>query len=116
MGSRKLNGPCLRYEIGTCMQTRWIVWFNGPFPCGEWSDLAIARSSLVHLLESWERHIADAGHLDSNSSAVTPTRHHLFIDRQRATVRDRHETVNERLKNWVILSQRYRHPLENMVL
>ena len=92
--SHKFNGPGLRYEIGVCIQTGWIVWLNGPFPCGEWSDLAIARSSLAHLLESWERYIADGGYLDSYGSAVTPTGHHLFIDRQRATVRARHETVN----------------------
>ena len=57
----KLNGPGVRYEIGTCIQTGWIVWANGPFPCGEWSDLAIVRSSLMHLLESWERCVADGG-------------------------------------------------------
>lgn len=57
----KLNGLGLRCEIGMHMQTGWIVWVNGPFPCGEWSDLAISRFSLAHLSQPWERCIADGG-------------------------------------------------------
>ena len=102
----------MRYEFGICIQTGWIVWVNGPYPAGEWSDLAIARSSLMQLLEPWERFIADGGYRDRSGSAVTPTGQHAFHDRQRATVRARQETVHGRLKCWGALSQRCRHGLQ----
>lgn len=44
--SHNFNGPSVRYEIAVCIQTGWIVWINGPFPCGT-PDLCIARSGLV---------------------------------------------------------------------
>ena len=31
--SHKFNGPGIKYEVGTCIQTGEIVWFRGPFPC-----------------------------------------------------------------------------------
>ena len=42
--SHKFKGPGLKYELGICIQTGWICWWNGPFPCGN-PDLAIARIS-----------------------------------------------------------------------
>ena len=36
--SHKFRGPGLRYEIGVCIKTGWIVWVNGPFPAGAWPD------------------------------------------------------------------------------
>jgi hypothetical protein len=41
--SHKFKGPGQRYEVGLCIQTDWIVWVNGPFPCGSHSDIKIAR-------------------------------------------------------------------------
>ena len=52
------------YEIGVCIQTGWIVWKNGPFPCGSWSDLKIAREWLVHELLDDDKCVADLGYLD----------------------------------------------------
>jgi len=39
-----------------------IVWRNGPFPCGEWSDIRIAREALTHELEDEEKALADCGY------------------------------------------------------
>ena len=47
--SKKFKGPGVRYEVGICIQTGWIVWLNGPFPCGEFPDLKIAKMELVHM-------------------------------------------------------------------
>ena len=60
--TKKFKGPGLRYEVGVCIQTGWIVWINGPFPCGEWPDLNIAMASVVHMLEGDERIVADSGY------------------------------------------------------
>ena len=110
--SHKINGPGVRYEIGYCIQNGWIVWVNGPYPCGDWTDLAIFRHCLQQLLDVGERCICDGGYRDSSGATLTPTGHHTCADRQRSTVRARHETGNERFKNWGILTQQHRHPLE----
>jgi hypothetical protein len=57
--SHKLNGPGLRYEIAICIQTGEPVWINGPFPCGSWPDLRIARNALVDALDAGEYYLAD---------------------------------------------------------
>ena len=88
--SHKFNGPGLRYEIGVCIQTGWIVWVNGPYPAGQWPDLRIARGSLNQLLDAGERFIADGGYRDSHGPAITPTVRHEYVDRMKAHARARH--------------------------
>lgn len=39
--TKKFKGPGLRFEVSVSVQTGWIVWVNGPFPCGSWPDLKI---------------------------------------------------------------------------
>jgi len=56
--SHKFHHAGVRYEIGICIATGWIVWINGPFPCGAWPDLRIARSSLHDALFNDEMYIA----------------------------------------------------------
>jgi hypothetical protein len=48
--SHKFKGPGVRYEVGVCIQTGHMCWVNGPYPCGEWTDLKIARSCIVEML------------------------------------------------------------------
>lgn len=48
--SHKFKGPGLRYVLGVNIQLGHIVWTNGPFPCGHWSDIKIARNCLVDLM------------------------------------------------------------------
>ena len=115
--TKKFRGPGLRYEVGICIQTGWICWVNGPFPCGAWPDLRIARSALHLALCAGEMYIADGGYAEGdelgadNHHAITPTGYHDFEDRQRATVRARHETVNKRFKTFGALKNIWRHEL-----
>lgn len=110
--SHKMNGPGVRYEVGICIQTGVPVWTNGPFPCGGWSDIKIARHALVDALDPGEYYVADGGYRDGNQYSVTPTGRHNFDDRQKAAVRARHETYNKRLKDWGALREKYRHDLQ----
>ena len=48
--SHKFNGPGLRYEVALCIRTGDIVWVNGGLPCGEWSDLRLARNAFIDSL------------------------------------------------------------------
>jgi hypothetical protein len=111
-----MNGPGVRYEIAICIQTGVPVWTNGPYPCGSWPDLRIARHALVDAFDPGEYYIADGGYRDGGQWSVTPTGRHEFSDRQQAVVRARHESYNKRLKDWGALNQKYRHSLESHTL
>ena len=43
--SHKFKGAGLRYEVGVCIQTGFIVWISGPFRDGQWPDLSIFQRS-----------------------------------------------------------------------
>ena len=55
----KFKGAGLRYEVGVCIQTGDIVWFNGPYPCGWGPDIKIFNQKLRHLLLPYEKVMAD---------------------------------------------------------
>lgn len=111
--SHKFNGPGLRYEVALCIKTGFIVWVNGPFECGLWSDIKIFRNSLKTFLDHGERVEADDGYIgDEPEFCKTPGGFSSRSDKQnqfRMRLRSRHETVNARLKNFGILQQTYRH-------
>jgi hypothetical protein len=49
----------LTYKIVIAIQSGYIVWKNGPYPCGTYPDLTIARHKLLHKLLPGEKFIAD---------------------------------------------------------
>ena len=110
--SHKFKGPGVRYEVAVCIQTGWIVWVNGPYPCGSWPDLKIARHRLVHKLVPGEKFVADGGYRDGGVYADTPSGLNTPEQRQKRLVRARHETVNSRFKNFNVLNKPYRHRLQ----
>lgn len=74
--------------------------------------MRIARESLISCLDPGEKYIGDGGYYDGEQWSDTPTGLHEFSDRQKSVVRARHETINRRFKQWGILKEVYRHPLE----
>ena len=110
--SHKINRAAVRYEVAVGIANGYIVWVNGPFPAGEYSDVTIARRGLVHFLNHNEYYIADGGYRDGNQYSITPSGRRSYRDRQMAVIRSRHETINSRLKQWNILAVMFRHPLE----
>lgn len=111
--SHKFKGPGLRYEIGLCIQTGWIVWVNGPYPCGSHPDLKIARDWIFLELGNDEMVLADGGYNDGRNHAETPTGLNNADQKMKKEARARHETVNGRIKNFRILSNVYRNKIEN---
>ena len=97
----------------TCIQTGWIVWINGPFPCGAWNDLKIALNDLVHMFVGDERAVADSGYRGHPHFFDTPWKYldNVHQKTRKAQARARHECVNRRFKQWGALSQRFRHSL-----
>jgi hypothetical protein len=110
--SHKFKGPGLRYEVGVCIQTGYICWVNGPFPCGTWTDLKIARSLLVHKIGLDEMCLADGGYRDGYTNFETPTGLNNYDQRMKKLARARHETINSRLKYFKVLSGTFHHELE----
>ena len=45
-----------------------MVWVQGPYPCGLYPDLGIARDGLIGCLEPGERVIADSGYRGNHIS------------------------------------------------
>jgi hypothetical protein len=88
--------------FNTNIATGWIVCVNGPFPCGRYTDLKIAKSALHHILDHGERYIADGGYV--THQALNP--HDAFSHEERMYMqicRTRHETINRLLKNFAIV-------------
>ena len=108
----KFKGPGLRYEVGVCIQTSEIVWSNGPFPCGSWPDLRIARNEIIFLIDPEEKILADGGYADGGQFFETPTGINNADQRMKQLARARHETINRRLKQWNVLQRVFRHGTE----
>jgi hypothetical protein len=105
--SHKFNGPALRYEIGLCIRTGIIVWAHGGYPAGQWSDLRIARNLYIYFVEPGELTLADKGYRDP-TYFILPNN---LNSRTHKKIMARHETVNKRIKQFNVLCQRFRHPL-----
>lgn len=102
--SHKHRGPGIRYEIGISIVEGDVVWASGGFPCGEWNDLAIAKDLYLHYARK-EKTLADKGY------RLKP----CFVQPSNAVekrILARHETLNGRLKEFAILSNRYRNSLK----
>jgi hypothetical protein len=110
--SEKFNGPGVKYEVAVCIQTGWIVHTNGPYPCGQWHDLTVARDDLCYKLADSdfedEMALADGGYADGYNFFETPTGHNNADQKMKAVARARHETINRRFKMWGVLGQRFR--------
>jgi len=112
--SHKYAGKsALRYELGVSILGGDLVWIQGPYPAGKYTDIKIFNKVLCHFLDPGERVEADegyAGHPDKikcPANAVTQEEKRGMQARARA----RHETLNGRLKTWGILSQVFCHSI-----
>lgn len=109
--------PGLRYEIALCILTGEICWVNGPWPCGLYNDWKIFNEcGLRSFLEEHERVEADNGY-KAGDPEVVKTPNGVFHPEEKKEIRNRvrarQETVNSRFKNWKILSERFRHKIED---
>lgn len=106
--SHKLNGPGLRYEIALSIYDSELVWVNGPFPAGTYTDLKIFRRNLKDQLNEHECVVADEiykdykcirrGDLNNQDDGYT-----------HSNIRARHENINEVIKNFNVLKSKFRH-------
>ena len=112
--SHKFHSKGLRYEVGIYILTECIIWINGPFRCGI-PDIEIARQCLIGNLTLNEMADVDNGYEGEDWHLRTPAALHYRSKRGKQMKRragQRHETVNERLKNFNVLSNTFRLPLK----
>lgn len=102
--SHKFKSAGIRYEIGISISHGDIVWASGGFPCGEWPDLKIAKDHYINIAGN-EVTLADKGYR-GHPNFKAPS------NQWEKRILARHETLNGRLKNFGILSQRFRHRRE----
>ena len=110
--SHKYAGrSALRYELGVDILVGNLVWIQGTYPAGKYTEIVIFNKVLCNFLESDERVEADEGYrgypdkIKCPGNDVNPAENRGIQGRART----RHETLNGRLKNWGILSQVFRH-------
>ena len=110
--SYKFKKSGLRYEVALCIKTGDICWWSGPYAPGIWNDGSIFKDGLVTHLEPGEQVETDRGYQGSapiyvKCPGVIEANPDNADMQQR--VRSRQETVNQRFKNWAILTTPYRH-------
>lgn len=106
--SHKFRGPGLRYEIGLCIRSGNIVWKHGGYPCGEYSDLKLAREAYIYSVCRGEYTMADKGYNDA-AYFILPN---LINQNTHKFIMSRHETVNKRLRHFNILKHTFRNSLD----
>jgi hypothetical protein len=94
--------------VGLCIQTEWLVWINGPYPCGAFPDLKIAREHLFNVLAPGEKVVADGGYRNGGEFTETPNGLINMDQIQKSQTRARPETVNGRSQDFTILKQSFR--------
>ena len=91
-----------------------LVWLEGPFPAGKFTDITIFRHTLIHHLDPLEQVVADDGYIGKAPGKVKcPCTRINSPDNctMQSNVRSRHETLNGRFKFWEILKQPFCHDI-----
>lgn len=84
--SHKFNGPGVCYKVGVALQTCNIVWINGPYVCGQFSDVRIVCESLMSHLEPGE-HMETDNDYRAEEPLYCKTKSGGFVDAQFDAVR-----------------------------
>eukprot|EP00536_Pseudo-nitzschia_multiseries_P016292 jgi/Psemu1/45626/gm1.45626_g len=91
MYSHKLNGPGIKYEVGVCLKTGWIVWINGPF-VGSANDATIFKEGLSTLLHDDEGVEVDRGYKGDDKMKLPDMGMTSKQRKMKANARAQHET------------------------
>eukprot|EP00536_Pseudo-nitzschia_multiseries_P000808 jgi/Psemu1/1811/gm1.1811_g len=91
MYSHKLNGPGIKYEVGVCLKTGWIVWINGPF-VGSENDATIFKEGLSTLLHDDEGVEVDRGYKGDDKMKLPGIGVTSKQRKMKANARAQHET------------------------
>ena len=112
--SHKLGGkPGVNYELGITIYNPRLVWVNGPTPAGAYNDITVFRNMLMGVMREklpGRRLIGDAGY--SGEPAIISTKNEFDpqeLSEFKNRVMARHESFNQRLKCFQVLTKPFRH-------
>eukprot|EP00536_Pseudo-nitzschia_multiseries_P018369 jgi/Psemu1/55253/gm1.55253_g len=92
MYSHKLNGPGIKYKVGVCLKTGWIVRINGPF-VGSANDATIFKERLSTLLQDDEGVEVDWGYKGDDKMKLPDMGMTSKQRKMKANARAQHETA-----------------------
>jgi hypothetical protein len=103
----------LRYKLGVSILGGDLVWIQGPYHVGEYTDIKIFNKVLHQCLDPGEQVKADEGYVGHPKKIKCPQYVGNPAEKcaMQGRVRAHHETLNGWLKNWGILSQVYQHDI-----
>jgi DDE superfamily endonuclease len=112
--SHKHHKPCVSYELGVHLFESRLVWMNGPFKGGE-PDLVVFRkpNGLKATIPEHSMLIGDKGYAGENTVSIPNRLDSQAVKLFKKRARARHESFNGRIKSFAILSERFRHTLDN---
>jgi hypothetical protein len=92
----------LRYKLGMIILGGGLVWIQGPYPAGKYTDIKIFYKVLHHFLDPGERVKADEGYVGHPDKMKCPQNVGTPVEKwaMQGRVRACHETLKGRLKNW----------------
>ena len=112
--TKKFRSSGLQHEVAVSIVNGSIVWINGPYECDLWPEIKIFWDSFLSFLDQNECAEADDGYIGeapqyvkSPKSFTNPSEGLQMQQR----VCSRHETVNNRFKQWSYLSQKFCHDI-----
>jgi hypothetical protein len=111
-GSHKYAGKsALCYKLGVDILAGILVWIQGPYPAGKYTNINIFNKVLRNFFEPGERVEADEGYCSHPDKIKCPGNNVNPAENggMQGRVRAHHETLNGRLKTWGILPQVFRH-------
>jgi hypothetical protein len=114
--SFKNKKPGVVYELAIAVYDSRLVWINGPFPAGT-SDIDVFRKpgGLKSKVPKGKRVIADQGYV--GETEIFSLRNPLDtkeVKELKRRAKARHEVFNGRLKDFAILSQRFRSTRDSL--
>lgn len=98
--------PTGKNEPAVVIKSQNVVWVNGPFPAGSYTDLMTFWSSLKSMLGQSERFIANRKYNEEEDLMLWKTHPNKVLH---DVLCARHEPFNGRTKNSKILISSYRH-------
>jgi hypothetical protein len=107
--SHKFGGsPAFKYELAVSAVSDHIVWANGPFKAGK-ADVSIFRNSGLKMSLIWANEMAAADSGYAGDDRIRQKYEGFHEERiYNSNLRARQESVNQRIKNYGCMSQRWR--------
>jgi hypothetical protein len=103
----------LRYELGMSILGGDLVWIQGPYPMGKFTNIKVFNNVLHHFLDPGDQIEANEGYVGHPTKIKCPQNVGNPVEKwaMQARVRARHKMLNRQLKDWGILSQVYPHDI-----